>query len=33
VVHHIRWCGFENFQSAVVAATEVGHQDFNLGLR
>ena len=31
VVHHVGRCGLEDFQCAVVAATEVGHQDFNLG--
>ena len=30
MVHHVGWRGFEDVQSAVVAATKVGHQNFNL---
>ena len=30
VVHHIWWRGFQNFQSAVIAATKVRDQDFDL---
>ena len=33
VVHHIGRSGFQNFQRAVVAAPEIGHQNFDGGLR